>query len=287
MGKKDAGSNTVRAKSRKLKGKYESVRPENIQIAGVDYKLNLPTDHFSITQLTMVMRCARQYLFRYCEGMVIPPAIAMVEGSSHHKTVQSTNTTFIKNGKHLSVKDMEDIFCETFLVASKEVTDWEDESADKVISRGRKLINSYMQDFGKGFVPVDAEMEVKVNMAGVSMLGFVDMLDKDSLWDLKVRGRAPSKNEVREDVQLTFYAYATERDKVGQIIMKKTTIPGIEILSSWRDRSADSQWLMQLISDYVRQISAGIFPPCDPSSWVCCPRFCGYYQICRGGRKGK
>jgi len=282
MGKKDGRSNLVRKKSKKLKADSQP-----ILVAGVDYKMQLPTDHFSVSQLGMMMRCARQYMFRYCEGKVIPPGIAMVEGSSHHKAVQSTNESFIEKGKHLPVKDMEDIFCNDFLVASKDISDWEDDSADKVISRGRKLITSYMQDFGKNFAPIGAELEVKVNMVGVPVLGYVDMLDKTSLWDLKVRGRAPSKAEVREDVQLTFYAYATERDKVGQIVMKKTATPGIEILNSWRDRSADSRWLMRLISEYVQQISAGLFPPCDPTSWVCSPRFCGYYQICRGGRKGK
>ncbi|MCB5270561.1 MAG: PD-(D/E)XK nuclease family protein [Candidatus Cloacimonetes bacterium] len=39
-----------------------------------------------------------------------------------------------------------------------------------------------------------------------------------------------------------------------------------------------------IVEDAAKQISAGIFPRCDPEAWCCNPQWCGYWDLCRGKR---
>lgn len=47
---------------------------------------------------------------------------------------------------------------------------------------------------------------------------------------------------------------------------------------------AEFNHVEHIVEDVAKQISAGIFPRCDPESWCCSPQWCGYWDLCRGKR---
>jgi hypothetical protein len=54
-------------------------------------------------------------------------------------------------------------------------------------------------------------------------------------------------------------------------------------LKSFRDAN-DKRILVEDLEEVVFLIKQGQFPRCDPTGWACTPKFCGYYEKCRGPR---
>ena len=106
-------------------------------------KIRLPKysgGHLSPTQSGMYWRCPMQYYFRYVLGLKVPPAVALVEGGSHHNTFEYNNKHKIKTGKDRSVKQLCSRFCDTFNEEQKEIPkiEWRlaDTTKDKIMRRG-------------------------------------------------------------------------------------------------------------------------------------------------------
>jgi len=72
----------------------------------------------------------------------------------------------------------------------------------------------------------------------------------------------------------------TERVRVDFLLDQKSGTR-YEPISSYRTIN-DRQILVEDVEETVFLIKQGHFPRCDPTSWVCTPRFCGYYERCRG-----
>ena len=82
--------------------------------------------------------------------------------------------------------------------------------------------------------------------------------------------------------QLTFYALAenTERVRVDFLLDQKS---GSRYEAKRSLRSVNEKnLLIEDLNEVVELIKKGVFLRCDPTSWVCTPKFCGYYQKCRG-----
>jgi hypothetical protein len=45
--------------------------------------------------------------------------------------------------------------------------------------------------------------------------------------------------------------------------------------------------LLRRIYLMLTQIHTGLFPPCDPSAWICSPQWCGYFWTCKYSIKGR
>jgi RecB family exonuclease len=136
------------------------------------------------------------------------------------------------------------------------------------------------------------EHEVRYDVAGVPMLGYVDLVDllddgEDSdaeIVDLKTSGKSKPQSAVDSSLQLTFYSLALGVSRVRYDVLVTTKTPKIERLTSIR-RAEDYRWLYEVVGSVSMAISAGIFPPCSADSWCCSERWCGYWQHCRGARR--
>ena len=117
--------------------------------------------HISISQVLTYLRCPESYKRRYVLGETEPPAAALIEGGAHHRALEQNNRHKLDLGSDLSVEDHADRFAATFSDAVKEAgsdLEWaEDETADGVITRGRKLIEAYHGSIDVGAERVRAE----------------------------------------------------------------------------------------------------------------------------------
>ena len=87
-------------------------------------KYNLPTGYLSATQVTMHKKCGLQYYKRYIEGKKRPPGIALIEGSSHHASLEYNNKYKVKQHEDRKVKQLVSRFEDEFDTRNKEVEDW-------------------------------------------------------------------------------------------------------------------------------------------------------------------
>lgn len=275
-------------------------------------KIQLPTTangsdkpHLSCSQISMYLRCPKQYEFRYIDGIKEPPGVALIEGTSHHDTNEINNIHKMKTGKDKPAKAQSKAFADIFNTNSKEIKKW-DEKKDVIIQRGQKLQEYYIQKVAPRLFPSMVEDYVEINLGGIKIIGYMDVggklasliktkVKEDIALDYKITSRLKSEDQLKSDLQLTFYGWQfsaknekINRDnmKVGFCVFKKAKVPVVEIQAiqfAWER----IRWFRYLALQVANSISLGAFPPCDSTfNPLCSPTYCGYYRRCKGRLMG-
>jgi hypothetical protein len=247
----------------------------------------LPTKSLSVTQVLMYLKCPAQYEKRYVEGKKEPPGIALVEGSSGHDALEWQNTYQIAHGEPAPLKKVLERYGDALTDRAKAVpsVEWRKagESRDVVYHRGVALLKKYMGETVKRFTPVAAEQGFEITVRGVPFIGFIDLVEDEALWDYKVCSASTyskMKRGIEGDLQLSAYAYATGKKRVGLVPMVKDR-GEVHVEGSTRTK-ANLQGFEEVVVRVAKAISAGAFPLCLPEHWWCSARFCGFWKSCRG-----
>lgn len=268
-------------------------------------KVNLPLDHLSPSQIDMYFRCPAQYHFRYILGIKNPPAVNLVDGSCHHRTLDNNNKYKIKTGKDRSDKYLIQRFSDIFSDEAKEIPkiEWKlaETTKDKVINRGRLIQKQYCKLFAPNLTPEFCEEEVRIKVGDVEVLGYIDVggsykppFQKKPtrvVLDYKITGRKKSDDEIQNSVQLSHYGWASlellkgvsfrNPPHVGFCNLLKTgsCVPVTQTVPFTSQRV---KWYRRQVSSVVDAISKGSFPIRNAVGWECSKRFCGYWDRCRG-----
>ena len=265
-------------------------------------KYNLPTGYLSATQVTMHIRCGLQYYKRYVEKKKRPPGIALVEGSSHHASLEYNNKYKIKQHEDRKVKQLVSRFEDEFDTRNKEVEDWGEDTVDTVIKRGRVLLPKYLKRFAPFFQPSYVERRFTLLLQAVPFVCILDAAGQlrlptmgsrsTAVVDYKVVKRTQSAATLDSDIVMSAYGWGAEEKLglkspiVGFCNLKKTKTPQIEwkpgIITPGRLR-----WFRRLVLDRAKSISAGNFPLAKPDEWYCSKKFCGFWDECRGKTERK
>ena len=261
-------------------------------------ELCLPREHLSPNSMGMYLRCGMQFKKRYHEGKKQPPAATLVEGTTHHKTLEKNNSHKMKRGNDLPAKTLVQHFCDTFSTNKKEIEDWGDTTEKQIIDRGKILQTKYHDKFAPRLKPKFIEQEVRFILGGVQILGYIDvggmlknaltMKSKKTVIDYKTTKRKKSKEELENAISLTLYGmWSNNQGKknlsdVGFCLLKKTTVPEIE----WQNAQMNIGrilWFRRMVLSVADSISRGSFPLCDSTmNYLCNEKWCGYWHECKG-----
>jgi hypothetical protein len=277
-------------------------------------RLSLPKGYMSISQVNMYLRCARQYKFRYVDDHKRPPAIPAALGSSGHAALETTHHHLVDHNVPAPMEQLLACFSDKWDEISLLIEDWEGEKPGQVKDVGLALVRLYNNTVAPNVRPqVDAqqvrgiEKKFEVTVAGVPMLGYIDLIDTNAslafspeetalmqaqgrtipagfttaVVDFKFRGKSMTQAEVDGSLQLTLYSLATGVYAIRFDQLLKTKIPKIKSAAGLRSRR-DHLWLAEIVRDVAEAVSKGAFPPCSPDAWVCSPKWCGYFPQCRG-----
>ena len=250
-------------------------------------------DHLSPTQIGMFLRCPKQWEYRYVKGLKIPPSGAMVLGSAYHEglaerfryvmanneqpdaslAIDTFDTAFERIKSEHSVEEEE----EAFLF---DEIQWEEEPG-QLKDIGVKLLTVYEREIAPNIEPVSVE-ERETMLAGYIPVRLItDLTTQDKTIDHKVKGRRFSEDDLRQSLQGTIYYIATLKPLEFHVALK-TKIPTIAVQETSRD-VIDEVFCMKQIKAIWQAIQSGIFPPND-QGWHCNERWCGYWNLCKGGR---
>ncbi len=288
-------------------------------------KINLPRKYMSFSQVTMYQRCARQYFFRYVRDEVRPPGITLVLGKGTHKACEVTHHHLVDHQVPASDEMVLDAYSGEFDADLEEVDDKELKAegvdAGVVKDQGARLVQLYnkrMAPMVRPQVTQDAdgnevrgiEKKFEMDVAGVPMLGFIDLIDTNAdavmsetekallaksgatippefttvISDLKTKAKSATTSEVDGSLQLTLYSYVEQVPLVRFDQLLKTKVPKVKRIVS-RRTVQDHLWLLEVVRGVAEAISAGVFPCCDPTAWCCSKKWCGFYGICRGKKR--
>jgi hypothetical protein len=147
---------------------------------------------------------------------------------------------------------------------------------------------------------VAAEKTFATKIGTVPMRGVIDLIDRvpgdvvlgvddpdnpplvEVVSDLKTTTKKWTDQMVNHSVQMTIYAVVekTPLIRVDLLIDQKSGTKYLPIRATRTSR--EKQVIVEDVEEMASLVKKGVFPRCLPDSWVCTPRFCGYYDECRG-----
>lgn len=250
----------------------------------------------SYTQISMLLKCPRQYFFRYIEGIKTPVNLAMATSSAWH----AANQRFLVNrlpeiGKpDLSVEeiqaDFERRYNQALLTDNIELETGED--TGQTLDYMMKVIPFHYDTRLRHIKPIAVEKEFRISLGDefpYDLKGKIDYIDTDDcIGDHKLSSKTPSQTNIDNDLQFSCYSlgHRVVRGKpetcilVDHIIKNKT--PKFVQFKTYRT-NADCRWLLKLIETLVDQICKDVFPP-NPTGWWCGKKYCKYYDKCQPHR---
>ena len=298
---------------------HKSALDDSFDLAPPAGGYTLPTSYLSCSQIEMYLRCPRQYEFRYVKDMRRPPGVAMAFGTSAHKSVEITHHHIVDHGVPASDEQMLTTFVDTFKFTSLDIPEetWTEENVTPGALQdvGVRLMRLYNQKHASKVRPQvndkqerGIEKRFETRICDVPIVGVIDLIDANAdttllsaqeraicqthnqpildvmhtaVVDFKTKSKSFSKGDVDNSLQLTLYSYVENIPTVrfDQFLRLKT--PTFRQIHSFR-KHQDYQWLQQIVVGAAKAINAGIFPPCDPANWACSPKWCGYWDMCRG-----
>lgn len=254
--------------------------------------------HVSPSQLDMYLRCGEQYRRRYMMGERVPPGVALVKGASVHKAAEVNYRQKITTGADLPLLELQDAAAdyvgemvgrEGIMLTREESTRGVAKVRGEIIDRATVLTELFAKRVAPTVQPELVEDFVTIPLPGHShdLVGRLDVVDSAGyIRDLKTAGRRKSQEDVDRSDQLTYYALAythkTAGEKPAGVIMDVLIDKGrpeAQRLEASRT-SADATVFLNRINAMLAGVKAGSFPPAPLGSWVCSPRFCGYWWTC-------
>jgi hypothetical protein len=132
---------------------------------------------------------------------------------------------------------------------------------------------------------VEKSWKVPFESQGAMLAGRTDLEVELGIRDTKTSGRSPNDEAADKSDQLTMYSLAWWAERgtmpsylaLDHLVDSKT--PKIVTLQTHRTKD-NLDKLIARIEAFLKAIRAGVFVPCDRSSWVCDPRWCGYHDLC-------
>jgi hypothetical protein len=271
--------------------------------------LELPRGYLSVSQVNTYRRCPLQYYFRYIKDLIRAPSASLVEGSAVHKGVAVGHEESVRTAE-VPLNLMLDTYNDYWKRAKGDV-DWKAEadvvSEELIVRRDHTFLTQYNQRFIPNLKPrvdeagafVERRFWVTAGDENIPVLGFIDLVatnqttftDKKSpdgsgdeeVIDHKTAAKNKTQADVDNDLQLSVYSRVTGLTNVRFQCFVKTKTPKISAVAS--KRSPNSwKWADFVISEVAKSISTGNFPPGN-DGWHCTPKFCGYWDMCRGRQR--
>jgi hypothetical protein len=255
----------------------------------------------SCTQVSMALRCAAQYEFRYQYGLRIPPSGALIQGSSYHKALaRCFNLKMVDQPA-----DIGDITATLSDAWDKQLADhelkegddaqqfdkieWGEDDPGHLKDEAIKLSTLYVQEVAHTVEKPDlVEMNETITVGEIPFTLVADVVTGARIIDHKMKGRMFSANDLAQELQPVAYTYSKERrgrpfeyhvalkQKVP-CIRVPAQMPSLRILS----QQGDYDWFEVLVTKIAESIKLGSFPP-NPTGWACSEKWCGYWNGCRG-----
>lgn len=259
---------------------------EQHQIA--ESQVKLPKGYLSASQVGMYMRCPKSYEHRYVYDRINPPKARMTEGSAIHKALEVAHKARKGTGKPAPLDQMREAYHKYWIEKRSEM-EYEDETEEVIVKRDERFLELYHRECIPKIIPEQVELGFFVNITelNIPVKGYIDLIDSGeedgmhTVVDHKVVDRAKTAAMVAGDMQLTLYAHVTGLPKARFDMFIKTKTPKIQELRTVRF-TRDIKWVEGIFTDVATAISKGVFPPCDPTSWMCNENQCGYWKFCRG-----
>lgn len=253
--------------------------------------------HYSVSQLVMYERCGHQYMMRYKEKKRSAPGFTLIRGKSVHKGREVNLKQKIESHVDVPIDVVRDAVRDNVSDQFKdEITIDEEHEGQSIktikgncVDSSIRLIEADYETFQKTTQPLDVERKLTARIDGLGgrvLLGYMDLRDdRYMIRDCKTKTKTPSQRTVDVDEQLTTYqllamANGLKVDGLAwDVLVDLKTETKAEAFTTERTKQ-DMQALLNRMTVSIKGIEAGVFIPCPTGNWMCCAKFCGFWNQC-------
>ena len=250
----------------------------------------------SQSMINSFMICPERFRRRYVEEEIIPPGIAAKIGTGFHKGCEVNHLAKLQSGMDEPLDVIQDAARDEYVRSVKEdgvLFAPEEESSARVkleegIDTVVELAESYYCSLAPQIHPalVEETLYVDIPELDLPLQGRIDVYTTDGwLPDLKTAARKWSQVKADTSVQATVY-HTLVLAKTGEppkklsfevfVKNKKSEHQSVETTRSCEDFRS----LCVRIQTMMRLVYAGLFSPAPADSWICQPKWCGYFWTC-------
>lgn len=243
--------------------------------------------------------CPRLFYYAVVENRRVPPAGATHMGKAFHKSAEGHNRFKLKTRKDLPRDELHDHFTEAWLEEPESEIRWEGETPTRLYDDGHKLVDLFAVTSAPRIQPELIEHKVAMPITSeITLSGRLDLVDdKQTIHDYKTAAKRPQADAAEDSDQVTDYEilfrHALQRPSSGFVLQhfvrpnKSHPLGFFEAQQSERTsaqldiRRGD---ILAVASQAAHAMSTGLFPYAPADSWKCSAKWCGFYEICPGGR---
>ncbi len=249
------------------------------------------------TEVQTFIKCGKMWEFRYVQGLKLPPSGAMTLGSAIDRAVSGNLSQKILSGVDLKEDDTLDLFSTDFDARSAE-TEWEKEEPHSQKDLGVRLLKAHHRFVAPRIEPESVQERFFIQTdAGYDLGGVIDFTEKSGVvGDTKTSRTAYDERAAYRALQPAMYDFAYEAlrgvKSTGfryDVLIKSGASGNVGDHEEKRVQQVhaklgqdDREWLFQTITDVHVAIQAGIALPAPEGSWYCSPKWCGYWNRCKG-----
>jgi len=143
---------------------------------------------------------------------------------------------------------------------------------------------------------VEWKFTLELEKAGYpfDFMGYMDVVEANGVRDTKTSAKKKNQGDADNSLQLTLYdmafnTYEGRAPKVltlDNLVKTKSGKIATHVLETVRGK-ADHKRLMLRAEAIWDATEKGVFLPADESSWACSKKFCGYWNMCPYGERGR
>lgn len=247
------------------------------------------------TDLGTLARCGVQFYYRRVEGIIVPPAIALVVGKATHKAVETNMQAKLATGQMAEREAIDEIGKASVKGDFERGVTLDDDEKGVAIEKLRgqaedktvRLSGVHYSHLAPVIVPkfIERQWVLELPEEPMDLCGRIDLQEEDCVRDTKTASKTPPLSVAGGSMQLTVYALAARI--MDGVIPTKFTLDNLvdlktpkAVVHETTRTMADIESLLARVKAVMRAIKAGNFIPADPTSWCCAPRWCGFWSRC-------
>lgn len=205
----------------------------------------IPVEHLSASSLNMLAICPRQFQQRYILHRKEAPSQAQVVGNSFHSTMEYNYRQKMVSHEDLPIEDVMDYYHdhawpETVKSATAEgEIKWKQEKDAKLT--GALMSTAYRRDIAPTIQPLEVEYSFSTSIAKVPvpLVGRIDVIDAETIIDLKSSSRKVYKMKPGWRQQGRIYQLVTPRNMDFHVVTNK----GENLVGDFQIRYSFAAWL--------------------------------------------
>ena len=249
-------------------------------------------EHLSYSSVSMYQTCPRSWWYRYSSEAVAPVSPNLVFGSAFHKTIENH---LLKKSEGVSLFDRwagcwdDQLKIDSNIAWDKSQFEYERLGGAMLsVPDVIKVIDNIEPAIHNEAMDVELRVEFRVPGVSVPIIGYIDVVEEDMPADFKTSSRPWTQKKADDELQPEFYLAALEQmgywgqSKFRYYIFVKNP-PGVQVIETYRTLN-DREQMFSVVREVWDAIKNETFPP-NPHTWKCDPRWCEFYEDCRGGNR--